>query len=57
MTIGARACIFVSLLISKSMGSGNRTFDFDCGIDLSHGDGLVLGEWLSRSLSWDLFSL
>ena len=27
-TINTKTCIFVSLLLSGSMGSGNRTFDF-----------------------------
>ena len=39
MTINTRACIFASLVISKSMWLGNTTFDFDCGIDLSPYDG------------------
>ena len=35
LTISYRAYIFVSLLLSRSMESGNRTFNFDCGIGLS----------------------
>ena len=34
-TINTKTCIFVSLLLSGSMGSSDRTFDFDGGIDLS----------------------
>jgi len=34
-TINTKSCIFVSLLLSGSMGSGNRAFDFDSGIDMS----------------------
>jgi len=35
MTINIMARIFVYLLLFRGLGSGNRTFDFDCGIDLS----------------------
>ena len=33
--IDTKTCIFVSLLLSGSMRSRNRTFDFDSGIDMS----------------------
>jgi len=35
MTINTKTCIFVSLLLPGGLGSGNGTFDFGCGINLS----------------------
>ena len=35
MTVNTETCIFVSLILSRRMGLGNRTSDFDCSIDLS----------------------
>jgi len=34
ITINTKACMFVPLLLSRSMGSGTKTFDFDCVIGL-----------------------
>ena len=57
MTTNTKTCIFVPLLLSESMGSGDKTFDFDGGIDLSY-YGIVMVEcceelWL-RLVSQDL---
>jgi len=35
VSINNKSFIFVSLLLSRGLASGNRTFNFDCGIDLS----------------------
>jgi len=49
----------VSLFLFRSLGSGNRTFDFDCGIDLNS-CGIVMveccGEFWLGHLPQDLFS-
>jgi len=51
ITINTMACIFVSLLLSRSMGSSSRTFDFDSGIDLiCCGTEIVMGECCGESL-------
>jgi len=35
MAINTETCIFEPSLLSRSMGSGNKPFHLDCGIDLS----------------------
>jgi len=35
MTVNDESCIFMFLFLSRRMGLGNRTSDFDCSIDLS----------------------
>ena len=59
MATNTKTCIFVPLLLSGSMGSGDKTFDFDGGIDLSY-YGIVIVEcceefWL-HLVSHDLSS-
>jgi len=44
MIVDAMAYIFVSPLLLRSLRSGNRTFDFNCGIDLNFCT-IVMVEW------------